>query len=95
MRVVLAAFIIAVLTGTAFAQQAVPKYGEDLDKSKSPTEIRAEKDAARAYERSLGNIPDKGPGDPWGAVRANDGPKAASATAKPKKTKTGSAEAKQ
>jgi hypothetical protein len=74
MRVVLVAAAIFVLSGTAFAQNAVPKYGE-VDQDKSPSDIAAEKAAEKAYSRSLGNIPDKGPSDPWGVVRGPDAPK--------------------
>lgn len=73
MRVVLVAATILALSGTALAQ-AVPKYGE-IDKDKTPSDIAAAKAAEKAYNRSLGNIPDKGPGDPWGAVRSPDAPK--------------------
>ena len=75
MRIILVAATILALTGTAFAQH-VPKYGE-VDKEKSPSEVAAEKAAERAYNRSLGNIPDKGPSDPWGAVRGPDAVKTA------------------
>jgi hypothetical protein len=84
------AFFVAFLAGPAYAQQQKPmqKYGEE-DKDKTPQEKEADKAAERAYKRSLGNIPDAGPTDPWGAVRGNnDAPKASAATAK--KTKTGS-----
>jgi hypothetical protein len=95
MRIVLAAVMIAMWAGAAVAQDNhVPQYGEE-DKAKSPGEIEAEKAAGDAYRRSLGNIPDKGPTDPWGAVRSDGASKATSATAKPKKTRTGSADAKQ
>ena len=94
MRAILAAAMITLLTTTAFAQDNhVQRYGE-ADKEKSQTEIQAEKDAQRAYQRSLGNIPDKGPSDPWGAVRS-DTPKTTSTPAAPAaktaktKTKTG------
>lgn len=73
MRVVLVAATILALSGTAFAQ-AVPKYGEP-DKDKTQSDIAAEKAAEKAYHRSLGNIPDQGPGDPWGTVRSPDAPK--------------------
>jgi len=88
MRVILAAAMITMLTSAVFAQDHVQRYGE-ADKEKSPIEIQAEKDAQRAYQKSLGNIPDKGPSDPWGAVRS-DAPKTAASTpaAKPAKTKT-------
>jgi hypothetical protein len=93
MRVILAAATITMLTTAAFAQDHVQRYGE-ADKEKSPIEIQAEKDAQRAYQKSLGNIPDKGPSDPWGAVRS-DPPKTAASTQPAKtaktKTKTGAA----
>ena len=95
MRIVLAAVIIATWAGAALAQDNhVPRYGEE-DKAKSPGEIESEKAAGDAYRRSLGNIPDKGPTDPWGVVRSDGAPKSAVATAKPKKTRTGAAEGKQ
>ena len=82
MRVVLVAIAILALSGTAFAQ-AVPKYGE-TDKEKTPSDIEAEKAAEKAYNQSLGNIPNKGPGDPWGAVRSPDAPKTTATRAKGK-----------
>lgn len=89
MRVVLAAVILAALAAPAFAQQGhVPQYGE-ADKEKTPAQKEADKAAADAYKRSLSAIPDKGPQDPWGTVRSNDGPKPAPAkTAKKSKTTT-------
>jgi len=85
MRVFLAAAVIVAVAQPAFAQQkSIPKYGE-TDKDKTPQEREAEREAERAYNNSLKNIPDKGPTDPWGTVRAPDAPKT---TAKPK-TKTG------
>jgi hypothetical protein len=93
MRFILAAAMITLLTTAAFAQDHVQRYGE-ADKEKSQTEIQADKDAQRAYQKSLGNIPDKGPSDPWGAVRS-DAPKTATSTPAAKtaktKTKTGAA----
>lgn len=87
MRVFLATAIIMALAQPAFAQQkSVPKYGEP-DKEKTPQERAAERAAEKAYSNSLKNIPDKGPTDPWGAVRTTDAPKT---PAKPK-TKTGAA----
>ena len=94
MRIVLAAILIATWAGAAIAQDNhVPRYGEE-DKDKSPGQIESEKAAGDAYRRSLGNIPDKGPTDPWGAVRNDGGAKATVATAKPKKTRTGGADAR-
>lgn len=91
MRVLVAATIVALLSGPAFAQSDhVQRYGEK-DKDKTPAQIEADKAAERAYRTSLGNIPDKSPTDPWGAIRTTDAPKTAPTAAKPKKTKTGSA----
>jgi hypothetical protein len=92
MRVLFAAIMIALLAGPASAQNAVPRYGE-TDKEKSPQEKQAERDAEKAYQRSLGNIPEKASTDPWGAVRSDSPPKpaAASPTAKKAKTTSGAA----
>jgi hypothetical protein len=93
MRLALAAVIIAALTAPAFAQDNhVPRYGEE-DKEKSPSQKEADKAAADAYKRSLNNIPDKGPSDPWGTVRS-DSPKPATAKTTKAKTKGGNGEAK-
>ncbi|MGA7803053.1 hypothetical protein [Bradyrhizobium sp.] len=95
MRVLLAAAMMVSLAGPALAQDHVQRYGE-ADKDKTPEQKAADKAAQDAYKRSLGNIPDQGPTDPWGVVRGSTSgttpPKVA--VAKTKKTKTGSAEAK-
>jgi hypothetical protein len=89
MRVFLAAAVIAILAGPAYAQtQPIPRYGE-IDKKKTPQEIQADRDAETAYKRSLGNIPDKGISDPWGNVRSESAPKPAAKAAPAKRTKTG------
>ena len=89
MRVFAAAAIIALLAGPAYAQnKSIPKYG-DVDKDKTPQQIESEREAERAYKRSLGNIPDKTPTDPWGNVRSDSPPKAAAKAAPAKRTKTG------
>jgi hypothetical protein len=78
--------VIGLLTGSALAQKGPAKYGEE-DKPKTPAEIAAEKDAERAYRRSLGNIPEQQKQDPWGTMRSEPAqPKAAAKTpaAKPK-----------
>ena len=74
-RAFIAAAIIAALTGPALAQQApIQRYGEK-DKEKSFNEKEQEKEAERAYKRSLGNVPEKGPVDPWGNARSVEAPK--------------------
>jgi hypothetical protein len=89
-----AAAVISLLAGPAAAQKGPARYGEE-DKPKTGAEIAAEKDAERAYKRSLGNIPEQQKGaDPWGTMRGdNSAPKADKAAAKPKAksadTKTG------
>jgi len=90
MRVFLAAVMIVSLAGPAFAQSThVPQYGEQT--KKSPQEIAAEKEADKAYQRSLGNIPDKGPADPWGNMRSDSAPKPVAKVAPAKRAKTDSA----
>jgi hypothetical protein len=98
MRVFRAAAVITLLVGpagTAYAQDQtpVPRYGDQ--KAKSPQQIEEEKQADKAYQKSLGNIPDKGPVDPWSNARSADTPQAATKAVqvkpKPKPpTKTGS-----
>jgi hypothetical protein len=89
MRVFLAAAVIALLAVPAYGQtQPIPRYG-DIDKTKTPQEIQADRDAERAYKRSLGNIPDKGTSDPWGNVRSESAPKPAAKAVPAKRTKTG------
>jgi hypothetical protein len=89
MRVFAAAAVIALLAGPAYAQsQPVPKYG-DTDKEKTAQQIEAERAAERAYKRSLGNIPDQGPTDPWGNLRSDGAPKPVTKAAPAKRTKTG------
>jgi hypothetical protein len=81
-RAFIAAAIIAALAGPALAQQApIQRYGEK-DKERSFNEKEQEKEAERAYKRSLGNVPEKGPVDPWGNARTVEAPKPAKADAK-------------
>jgi hypothetical protein len=90
MRVFVVAAMIVLMAGSAFAQNAVPRYGE-VDKDKTPSQKEEERNAERAYKRSLRNIPDKaGPSDPWGAVRSDNAAPSATNTTQ-KKSKTGSA----
>ena len=88
MRVIAAAVTVALLAGPALGQQqAIPKYGE-AEKEKTLQQKQADKAAEAAYKRSLGNIPEQKPTDPWGNVRGDNSSKA-EATAPAKKTKTG------
>ena len=90
MRVFRAAAVIALLAGPAFGQsQSVPRYG-DTDKAKTPQQIAAEREAERAYKRSLGNIPEQKPSDPWGTVRSDSAPKTVAKDPPAKRAKAGS-----
>jgi hypothetical protein len=78
MRVLLAVAMLALLAGLAgpsYAQQRLPAYGDQ--KGKTPEEIDEEKRADKAYQKSLGNIPEQAPADPWGNTRGVDAPKTA------------------
>ncbi|MBB1092223.1 hypothetical protein [Rhodopseudomonas pseudopalustris] len=88
MRVLCAVAMIALLAGPAYAQTApIQKYG-DPDKEKTQGEIEAEKRAEKAYQRSLGNVPNaSGPVDPWGNVRGGDAQKTAAKPAPEKRSK--------
>jgi hypothetical protein len=93
MRTFIAAAVIAALAGPALAQQTpVPRYGEK-DKEKSFNEKEQDKEAERAYKRSLDTVPEKAPVDPWGIARGAEAPKAAAKTAAPAKPKTKTGEA--
>jgi hypothetical protein len=91
-RILGAVAVTALLAGPAWAQsQPMQKYGEP-DKEKSATEKAAEREAERAYKRSLGNIPEQKSTDPWGTVRSDSAPPKAAAKAPPAKPKAKSAE---
>ena len=89
--------VIAMLAGPAWAQMPQPHVqgpGEQ-DPNKTRSQIEAEKDAERAYKRSLGNIQEQKSADPWGIARGDSGTSKASdkaatkaSPAKPKSPKT-------
>jgi hypothetical protein len=91
MRVFLAAAMIALLAGSAYAQSDSQLKGHTPGPPpaapKSQQEIEADRAAERAYKNSLRNIPDQPAADPWGNARGVEAPKAAAkaAPAKPKK----------
>ena len=89
-RALCAATVIALLAGPVCAQDThVPRYGE-TDKDTTPQQKATAKEAEQAYKRSLGNVPNKAPADPWGNVRSDSAPKVVAKDAAAKKTKTGS-----
>jgi hypothetical protein len=77
--------LMAAVTGLPASAQDnhVPRYGEK-DKERSATEKAADKEAEKAYQRSLGNIPAQKSTDPWGTMRSDDAPKAAAKSTSPK-----------
>lgn len=82
--------LMAAVTGLPASAEDnhIQRYGEK-DTEKTPTQKAAEKEAQKAYERSLGNIPAQKSTDPWGIARGdnaapNAAPKAAAKTASPK-----------
>ena len=84
--------VIALLAGPAWAQMPQPhvKGPGEPEPDKTRSQIEGEKEAERAYQRSLGNIKEQKSADPWGIVRSDGtAPKAAkegvkAAPAKPK-----------
>jgi hypothetical protein len=84
MKVICAAIIIALAAGPALAEQKSPPRPEPGVPPKSQQEIEADKAAEQAYQKSLGNIPDKGPVDPWGSVRSDNAPKPVAKSTRPK-----------
>jgi hypothetical protein len=89
MRLLRAAAIFTVLlAGPAYAQRGAPAAPQEPPKS--PTQIGQEKASENAYKRSLRNIPDQPPADPWGGARAVEAPKPAVKEAPAKRTKASS-----
>ena len=81
--------VMALLAGPAQAQTQAPaiqKYG-DPDIEKTQAEKTGEKEAEKAYRRSLGNIPEQKSTDPWGTMRSDGAPPKAAAKAPPAKPK--------
>ncbi len=94
MRVFGVAAIIVALAGPGWAQEKpVQRYGEK-DKDKTYNEKLQEKEAERAYQRSLGSVPEKGPVDPWGNARSVEPPKGEAKSAAKGDTKTAPQKAK-
>jgi len=89
MRVVRAAAMISLLVaGPAYAQRGAPAAPQEPPKSQ--TQIEQEKASENAYRKSLHNIPDQPPADPWGGARAVDAPKPGVKDPPAKRTKASS-----
>jgi hypothetical protein len=82
-KIAAAAFFLLLIAGPAFAQEEPHMQGyREEPKEKTQTQINAEKQAARDYQRSLNNVPNQKQVDPWGIARSDDAKKPA-APAKP------------
>ena len=83
MRIIAVAFTMALIAGPvliagrASAQDHIQQYREE-DKPKTAAQEADEKQAERAYKRSLSNVPNQKPVDPWGIARSDSPPPAAS-----------------
>src|SRR5579871_6082059 len=77
LRIWLVLAIVVSLANPAFGQgtSKAPPQPQPGGPAKSAKEIESDKSNDRAYQKSLGNIPDKPPADPWGGARATETPK--------------------
>ncbi|MCK1385087.1 hypothetical protein [Bradyrhizobium sp. 21] len=76
MRKIAVAVMLILIAAPALAQDHVQQYGEQ-PKEKTATEKADDNRSERAYQRSLNNVPDQKPVDPWGTARGDDVPKKA------------------
>ena len=82
MRKIAVAVMLALIAAPALAQDHIQQYGEQ-PKEKTAAEKADDARAERAYQRSLKNVPDQKPVDPWGIARGDDASKKSAAPAKP------------
>jgi hypothetical protein len=80
LRLVLALAMMVAVAWPADAQQKTPQPAPGPP-PKTQKEIEADKAADRAYRKSLGNIPDQPPADPWGGARSTETSNTAAKTA--------------
>jgi len=81
MRILLALATIVALALPAYGQQKQTPQPAPGPPPKTQKQIEEDKAADRAYQKSLGNIPDQPPADPWGGARSTDTPKTDAKTA--------------
>src|SRR5579871_5723174 len=77
-KIIGAAIVLAVLTGSAAAQLPMPSLslGKDEKKKLTPEEQAAQDARDRAYKAELNKIPEKKSNDPWGNIRDTGQPQA-------------------
>jgi hypothetical protein len=74
-KLISAAVIVTVLTGTAFAQIPMGLSLGGPEKRKLTPEEQAKQDALdQAYKSATNKIPDRGTNDPWADVRPTPAP---------------------
>lgn len=85
MRTFLLAVMLTIIAVPAFAQ--MPGTGIPLNQSKpvSPEEQERRRATEDAYKRTLKEIPDAKPLDPWGNMRGNETPASGAAKKQTKK----------
>lgn len=86
MRTFLLAVMLTTIAVPAFAQ--MPGTGIPLNQNKpvSPEEQEKRRATEDAYQRTIKQIPDAKPQDPWGNMRGNDTPANGAAKKQPKKS---------
>ena len=82
MHKIAVAVLLALMAAPALAEDHVLGPGEE-PKAKTATQKADDDRAERAYQRSLNNVPDQKPVDPWGTARGDDASKKSAAPAKP------------
>lgn len=82
MRKIAVAVLLALMAAPALAEEHVLGPGQE-PKEKTATQKAGDAQAERAYQRSLTNVPDQKPVDPWGTARGDDASKKSAAPAKP------------
>lgn len=82
MHKIAVAVLLALMAAPALAQDHVLGPGEE-PKEKTATQKAGDERAERAYQRSLNNVPEQKPVDPWGTARSDDASKKSAALAKP------------
>ena len=77
-KIIGAALITAVLTGSAAAQFPMPSLslGKEEKRKLTPEEQAAKDARDKAYRAELNKIPDKKANDPWGNIRDSGQPQA-------------------
>ncbi|WP_234685626.1 hypothetical protein [Bradyrhizobium monzae] len=82
MRKIAVAVLLVLMAAPALAQDHVLGPGEE-PKDKTASQKAGDDRAERAYQRSLNNVPDQKPVDPWGTARGDDASKKLAAPARP------------